>query len=98
MWGSPTHPGPKLNPTWAKLWNKLECNAIHNVFKDYGANTPYNSEECAQYLKNNDTYIHFQGEYIPRVKFLETWDTLVRHATASLTTVDDTNAIESIPS
>eukprot|EP00967_Tisochrysis_lutea_P019586 scaffold22274_cov40-Tisochrysis_lutea.AAC.1 len=24
MWGSPSHPGPKLNPTWAKLWNKLE--------------------------------------------------------------------------
>lgn len=41
VWGSPTHPGPKLNPTWAKLWNKLECNTLHNVFKDHEASTPY---------------------------------------------------------
>eukprot|EP00967_Tisochrysis_lutea_P060131 scaffold76827_cov32-Tisochrysis_lutea.AAC.1 len=29
MWGSPTHPGPNINPTWAKLWNRLQCNTIH---------------------------------------------------------------------
>ena len=58
------------------------------MFRDYSATAPYTREECAQYLKNNDTYIHVQGDYIPREKFL----TIVTHAgTTIMTTLTHTN-------
>ena len=44
IWGNMIHPGPKINPTWAKLWSKLECNAIYNVYSDYDATTLYSKE------------------------------------------------------
>ena len=62
------------------------------MFRDFEATTPYSEEECAQYLRNNDTYIQHKGEYIPRDKFLETWDTIVSHATSTMSTLEETAA------
>ena len=92
IWNNPTYPGPKLQPTWIMLWNRLECNTIHNVFRDYGATTPYTREECAEYLRNNDTYNHVQGDFIPREKFLESWDTIVTHAKTIVATPQNTDS------
>ena len=71
---------------------------IRDRFRDYGATTPYDKEECAQYLKNNDTYIHFQGEYIPRDKFLGTWETIVCYATTKMTSLVNTTKRSNEPS
>ena len=78
IWCNPNHRGPSMHPRWAELWSKLECNAIHNVFKDHACVNAFTADECEQYLKNNDTYIRYKGEYIPRDRFLGTWDNIVR--------------------
>ena len=52
----------------------------------------YTAEECEQYLKNNDTYIHYKGEYIPRDKFLDTWANVVKHAQDLIRAADQETA------
>eukprot|EP00967_Tisochrysis_lutea_P085346 scaffold119755_cov41-Tisochrysis_lutea.AAC.1 len=63
MGGNPNHDGPSMHPRWAELWSKLECNALHNVFKNHACTDTYTIEECEQFLRTNDTCIQFRGEY-----------------------------------
>jgi len=97
LWHNPTHPVSGVQPKWAELWSSLECNVIHNVYSDYESTTPYTVKECAQYLRNNDTYIQFRGEFIPRENFLETWHTIVLHASTMKTKAEEGNGTETTP-
>lgn len=81
IWHNPHIPPPGVRAPWARLWEALHTNVIHNVFKDGAFLTPYSKEECSAYLEHlPGTFVH-EGRSIHKKEFLDSWDEIVSHAT-----------------
>ena len=61
IWHNLHIPPPAIRAPWARLWESLHTNVVHNVFKDGALTTPYNKEECSAYIDIEhlpETFMH----------------------------------------
>ena len=57
---------------------------MHNVDKDNEPGRPYTKEECAQYLDHLPEIFEHAGSKITKEAFLDSWTTIVQHASSLL--------------
>eukprot|EP00967_Tisochrysis_lutea_P137561 scaffold247032_cov43-Tisochrysis_lutea.AAC.1 len=79
IWHNLHFPPRALRTAWARMWETLHANVVHNIFKGSTFTTPYSREECSANIEHlPEAFVH-EGRTIKKTEFLNSWDTVVNH-------------------